>query len=312
MKNELKIKSIILCLVFFVSWGITLPEETAASEKGSFDIEFNAENQTLSISADGIALSRILNEIEALSGAIIYRPKQIDDLVYASFKKRPLEKAIDKVARNYSKAVIYDVPLALEKPDAALRLKEIWLFRNGAGSPNRIPGKPVPKTKPIAKKQTVKQPDMKTPNPNARKQPTAEEIRKLNFPLFDDRSVSFWANQLYESDNYDDKKQSVIELKRIGSDEAFAAMVIALGDANPNLRYFTIEQIKTLENDDVWQIVGQSYLGDKDARVRRAALEYFTTRAGDAARAMLKKGLKDKDPQIRSMAQKALAKQASP
>ncbi len=296
----------ILAVVFVV---LTAIRVSSSSAEQTFSIEFNKSNQTLSIFSDGIPLSVILKEIENQAECKIYLFKDLDDVVSVTIEKFPLDRAIQKIAKNYSMAAIYRIEPILENADSISKIEEIWLFKSNTVSSEKKPPEriqTVQTSQPTIKKKLNIEPKSKPLIKKLKKTMSAKELQKLNMPTFDDRDVGFWANRLFESGKYDDKEQSVIELKRIGSKEALAAMTIALGDTDGQLRKFTVESIKSMENEDAWQIIGQTFLGDKDIEVRKTALEYFFNQSTEISQAILNTAIKDKDPQIRAMAKKAL------
>lgn len=293
-----------ICLVF----SVLIYSRVMAVEQG-LDIEFDQQKESLSVNVNNVSLTEILKVVEEKSNCQFFLFGSNIDAITDSFSGLSLIQGIQRLAKDYSLAVIYMITDAPGNTKKIHTINQIWLFEGGS-SPLGAMEKPIPSTalNKISPNQSVLL-DINKQNTTVESNSklSSKQNQVLSRPLFDDETeVGFWAKQLFEASDHDTKEQSITELQRIGSDEAVVAITTVLGDSNTRLRKHAVESLKMMDTEKSTQIIAQALLGDADASVRKVALDYFIDRQDQVSRAFLNTALQDSDTQIRKLARKAL------
>ena len=278
-----------------------------ASQK--IDIDFTPQEYLLSVNVENASLIGVLKQIESMTGCQIIITGSDNDMVTASFSNLPLKEGIQRLAKGYSLAVIYNFADVPENTKVLSRISEIWLFKESKRSPVIVNETNPPPISDVQEKNESVEIEPVTEDIDEISDPkiSQEKIRKLNQPTVDDETnVGFWANKLFHADELYPKDLAITELQRIDSDEAIAAISTVLGDPDPALRIHAVESMKLMQSEKVPQLMGQALLGDKDSKVRMAALKYFGVNQDPVSINFINSALKDEDKLIRKTAEKML------
>lgn len=114
----------ILLVLLYSPVALYLPSDSVAGE-----LSLNLDRDTLSIDAENVALQIILREI-AGEGIIVKIDPQINPLINASFKNRPLEQALDSLLKPASYSLLWEAE-SQYNDIVAVRLAEIQVFQSG-------------------------------------------------------------------------------------------------------------------------------------------------------------------------------------
>ncbi|MCP3872856.1 MAG: HEAT repeat domain-containing protein [Desulfobacteraceae bacterium] len=293
-------KYIILVIVLGIICWSGLP--SIAGEQ-NLDITINSSNQVLSVCIENTSLSIVLKEIEKKSGCKIHLFSSQDDKITDSFSDLPLNQGIQRLAKNYSLALIYQIADTSVGTKKIQKIKEAWLFEGNNTSNNN--------SSLVSNKNEAEQSTLDIKGESITEKSNTPQLFKetqlLKPESFDDHTnVGFWANRLFEAQEVDDKKQSITELQRIDSDESVAVITTVLGDKDIVLRQHAAECLKVMDNKGASQILAQILLGDPAASVRKTALGYFIGRKDEVSYAFLNTALQDKNVHIQKLAAKAL------
>ena len=101
-----------------------LPSVSAAGE-----FSLNLEKETLSVSAENIALQTILQEL-ATHGIHVRIDPAINPVVSANFKNRPMEQALESLLKPASYSLLWEAD-SHNAGKASIRLAEIQVFQTG-------------------------------------------------------------------------------------------------------------------------------------------------------------------------------------
>ena len=293
-------------LALFIFLLSSRAELNVSAEEKALDIVFDSTDKILSVRVNATPLSVILKEIGKKIDCKIVLLSSHDHIITDSFSGLSLKKGIQRLAREYSLAIIYQIADSDGNGKELQAIREIWLFEGGkkllsditeSTGKNLIPAE-LPGLPPDRKEK---------PAEEFIPQPSARQMNLLiRHPLDEDTSLGFWAKKLFESGEYDDKAQSITELQRIDNEDVLPVIATVLGDEDAALRRHAVESLKLIDNEGALLLIGQALIGDSDASVRKAALGYFSERQDDISKAFLNTALKDSNRQIRELAQKSL------
>lgn len=308
MKTKLHIKLGIFLIVLFIGGGTSVKAGVPV-----LDIRFNADKNTLSVHADNIPLFDVLKDIGGKLDCEMFWYADQEAKISQTFSNLPVEQAIQRLARNFSIAMIYQIIDTTGRSQYKFqKIKEIWLFpgKNKGGETTARRGNNTSLQKTIPEGQTIALlPDTSKTDKNDQtgNTPSAQLLRTINLQEFgEDSPVGFWSKKLLEATQRDDRQQAITELQRTGSEEAVPIIATVLGDRDVGMRRYAVESLTLMENGKARQIIGQALLGDPDVSVRKVALNFFANRGDQVSQAFLKAALRDRSEQIRSLAQKNL------
>jgi len=296
------------------------PMATEAEQRS--EIKINLRKGTLSVQISNMPLVDVLQIIGDEAGFKLMMLGSREYRITQRFSEVPLAEGIHRLAGNRSVAIMYQIVDAPDNRKAIQDIKEVWVFdsdRAAVDEPDSETRKNFSKKDPeILSSTDLSQPENPEPvtgtdstidpqkyNPP---QPDGAGIKDaVTYPQFDPESdVGYWADRLIKSADRSSREQAITELQRIGSDTAVAAIATVLGDDDSQLRHHAVESLAMTDNDNAVLLIGQTLIGDRDPSVRLAAVRFFAAQNSEVSRAFLNTALKDKDPQVQSLARQAL------
>jgi hypothetical protein len=275
-----------------------VPMETDAGQRP--EIEVNIQEGTLSIYVSDMPLVDVLQLIADEVGFKLMIHGSHQSRITQDFANIPLEEGIRRLVGNRSVAIMYQIVAASNNRKELQDIKTVWVF----DSAETIAAGPVSNTREdLLKAEAPNEPEKdKPPQPNA-----AGINEATTYPQFDKESdVGYWADTLINNADRSSREQAIIELQRIGSDAAVAAIATAFSDNDAQLRRHAVESLGRVDNMNAVQLLGQALIGDKDPSVRLSAVRFFADQNSEVSRAFLNTALTDKNEQVQALAKQAL------
>ncbi len=101
--------------------------------------------------------------------------------------------------------------------------------------------------------------------------------------------------------------EAALALGDIGNEAASQALVLGLGDRNPDVRFQIVEAMGGVAGQRTTLVLGQIVFGETDPEVRMSAIAGLGRSRGEAARVFLEAATEDRNPDARKMANDILA-----
>jgi hypothetical protein len=296
----------------------------AAAAKQRPEIEVNLRQGTLSVLISDMPLLDILQIIGDVAGFQLMVVGSLESRITRNFSNIPLEEGIRRLVKNRSVAIVYQIVDAPDNRKELHNIKEVWVFDSAEGATDRQISNTaeelsnfdvaVVASNDLIQSEKIESDAMaesaSDPNRSNPPQPDEAGIKEAaTYPQFDpEGDVGYWADRLINTADRSSREQAITELQRIGSDAAVAAIAIAFGDNDAQLRRHAVESLGGIDNDNAVPLLGQALLGDKDPSVRLSAVRSFANQNSEVSRAFLNTALTDKDKQVRTLARRALGK----
>jgi hypothetical protein len=250
-------------------------------------IAVTQQRDLLSLQASNAPVAEVMEQLGRHAGfttRVIGTPVARVTLTLAN---QPLEELIRQLTRGYSAIILYH-PAASGRAPAALRIKAVWLVGDKEASGGAIILSPAP-------------PPDHNPRENLRQLAALENSKN-------DTEIGYLKYVLMQRDDPASRIHTIDAIVASGADEAADIVALALGDADIAVRRHVVERLRDLGNPRAVQILGQIVLGDAAPEVRRAAVTALAANGGEAPHHFLVAASRDRDEQVRRLAQGSLAR----
>ncbi len=255
-------------------------------------IEVTYQGDVITVKANNATRVQILQAMANQIGFdIVIYGKLSSQPIARSYLAVPLFEVFDDLLSEHNWAMLFDSP---QDGSAIQGQAKVWIY-----------GEPVADSYPQTLAQVDSQADISeriaTSGPA---KPFFSEQR--NDHVEDGAQVSVHLRTLTEDKEVSKRRKAVFALEYIGDEEAARALEAGLGDPDPAVRILVLAALERLKADRAIPAFGQCLYGDPDPKVRLAAVEAIARQRNPAAQSFLRVAIKDKNPKVRTAAQRAL------
>ncbi len=113
--------------------------------------------------------------------------------------------------------------------------------------------------------------------------------------------ATFYFEVVVQEGSVGEKKEAILNLRRLGTPDAIQALSLALGDDDPRVRRVAMEALSQIGGDEALAAIASASVHD-DARVRADATHALAMAGGYSSIEYLNLALHDENPMVRSAA----------